>query len=309
MQFHPTTLYPTGILMTEGCRGEGAFLINKDGERFIKRYAPNALELASRDVVSRVRADRDRRGPRRSTATSCSTCATSARRRSSSACPGRASLRSPSPASTRSTSPMPVGPGAHYHMGGVTPTSDGRTELPRAVRRRRGRVRLRPRRQPARRQLADGDDHVRPARRTRAPPRRRCSPTTAAIPESALGDAQARARRAARPHGRRAAVEDPRRARLVDARELRRLPPRGADAGAGRDRRRAPRAVREGRRRGQGRRLQQRPDPGARARLPASSSPRACSRGGIERKESRGAHARPDDYPGARRRELPQALR
>src|SRR2546421_12038905 len=54
MQFHPTTLYPTGILLTEGCRGEGAFLINKDGERFMKRYAPNALELASRDVVSRA---------------------------------------------------------------------------------------------------------------------------------------------------------------------------------------------------------------------------------------------------------------
>src|SRR5437764_691995 len=53
MQFHPTTLYPTGILLTEGCRGEGAYLLNKDGERFMKKYAPNALELASRDVVSR----------------------------------------------------------------------------------------------------------------------------------------------------------------------------------------------------------------------------------------------------------------
>ena len=53
MQFHPTTLYPTGILLTEGCRGEGAYLINSEGERFMKRYAPNAMELASRDVVSR----------------------------------------------------------------------------------------------------------------------------------------------------------------------------------------------------------------------------------------------------------------
>src|SRR5436305_1410061 len=53
MQFHPTTLYPTGILLTEGCRGEGAYLINSEGERFMKNYAPNALELASRDVVSR----------------------------------------------------------------------------------------------------------------------------------------------------------------------------------------------------------------------------------------------------------------
>src|SRR5438067_5570151 len=53
MQFHPTTLYPSGILLTEGIRGEGGYLINKDGERFMKRYDPNALEPASRDVVSR----------------------------------------------------------------------------------------------------------------------------------------------------------------------------------------------------------------------------------------------------------------
>ena len=54
MQFHPTTLAPTGVLITEGCRGEGAYLLNKDGERFLKRYAPNAMELASRDVISRA---------------------------------------------------------------------------------------------------------------------------------------------------------------------------------------------------------------------------------------------------------------
>jgi succinate dehydrogenase / fumarate reductase, flavoprotein subunit len=54
MQFHPTTLSPTGVLITEGCRGEGAYLVNADGERFLKRYAPNAMELASRDVISRA---------------------------------------------------------------------------------------------------------------------------------------------------------------------------------------------------------------------------------------------------------------
>ena len=64
MQFHPTTLYPSGILLTEGCRGEGAYLINSDGERFMKRYAPNAMELASRDVVSRSEQTEIDDGPR-----------------------------------------------------------------------------------------------------------------------------------------------------------------------------------------------------------------------------------------------------
>ncbi len=54
VQFHPTTLKRTGILITEGARGEGGYLVNSEGERFMKRYAPQKLELASRDVVSRA---------------------------------------------------------------------------------------------------------------------------------------------------------------------------------------------------------------------------------------------------------------
>jgi succinate dehydrogenase / fumarate reductase flavoprotein subunit len=54
VQYHPTTLLENGFLITEGARGEGAQLFNKDGERFMERYAPNKLELASRDVVSRA---------------------------------------------------------------------------------------------------------------------------------------------------------------------------------------------------------------------------------------------------------------
>lgn len=52
-QFHPTGIHGAGVLVTEGCRGEGGYLINRDGERFMERYAPNAKDLAGRDVVAR----------------------------------------------------------------------------------------------------------------------------------------------------------------------------------------------------------------------------------------------------------------
>jgi succinate dehydrogenase/fumarate reductase flavoprotein subunit len=54
VQFHPTTLKDSGVLLTEGARGEGAFLLNSLGERFMARYAPQKMELAPRDVVSRA---------------------------------------------------------------------------------------------------------------------------------------------------------------------------------------------------------------------------------------------------------------
>src|SRR5471032_3330998 len=53
VQFHPTGIYPAGCLITEGSRGEGGYLVNSEGERFMERYAPSAKDLASRDVVSR----------------------------------------------------------------------------------------------------------------------------------------------------------------------------------------------------------------------------------------------------------------
>ena len=54
VQFHPTGIYGAGCLITEGCRGEGGYLVNGNGERFMERYAPSAKDLASRDVVSRA---------------------------------------------------------------------------------------------------------------------------------------------------------------------------------------------------------------------------------------------------------------
>ncbi len=128
MQFHPTTMYPSGILITEGCRGEGGYLINKEGERFMKRYAPNALELASRDVVSRsetteieagrgingsVFLDLRHLGPEKIMTK----------------LPGSRELAMTYASVDPIYEPIPVRPGAHYHMGGVETDNWGLTEM------------------------------------------------------------------------------------------------------------------------------------------------------------------------------------
>ena len=125
MQFHPTTLYPTGILMTEGCRGEGAYLINKDGERFMKRYAPNALELASRDVVSRSEQTEIDEGRGINGSVMLDMRHLGAERRSSTGCPGSRELAITYAGVDPIYEPVPVRPGAHYHMGGVATDADG----------------------------------------------------------------------------------------------------------------------------------------------------------------------------------------
>ncbi len=128
MQFHPTTLYPTGILLTEGCRGEGAFLINKDGERFMKKYAPNALELASRDVVSRSEQTEidEGRGINGSVMLDMRHLGAE---RIIDRLPGSRELAMTFAGIDPIYEPVPVRPGAHYHMGGIETDSDGATEL------------------------------------------------------------------------------------------------------------------------------------------------------------------------------------
>jgi succinate dehydrogenase flavoprotein subunit len=128
MQFHPTTLAPSGVLITEGCRGEGAYLLNSEGDRFLKNYAPNAMELASRDVISRaeqteidegrgvdgnVLLDMRHLGAEKIVERLHGT------RELSMTFVGIDPIRDP----------IPVRPGAHYHMGGVDTDLWGATEL------------------------------------------------------------------------------------------------------------------------------------------------------------------------------------
>ena len=129
VQYHPTTLKGSGVLITEGARGEGAHLLNSEGERFMKRYAPNMMELASRDVVSRAEQTEINEGR------GVDGCVFLDLRHL-----GEPLIRE------RLTQildiardfanvnlleePVPIRPGMHYQMGGVKTDVDGRTQVP-----------------------------------------------------------------------------------------------------------------------------------------------------------------------------------
>ena len=128
MQFHPTTLAPSGVLITEGCRGEGGTLLNAEGERFMARYAPNKLELASRDVVSRSEQTEIDQGRGVSGSVLLDLRHLGAERIIE-RLPGSRELAMTFAGVDPIYEPVPVRPGAHYHMGGVETDSDGATEL------------------------------------------------------------------------------------------------------------------------------------------------------------------------------------
>src|SRR5438132_2782328 len=128
MQFHATTLAPSGILISEGCRGEGAFLVNKDGERFLKRYAPNAMELASRDVISRSEQTEIDEG-RGLNGNVLLDLRHLGAERIIERLPGTRELSMTFMGIDPIFEPIPVRPGAHYHMGGVDTDVWGQTEL------------------------------------------------------------------------------------------------------------------------------------------------------------------------------------
>ena len=173
-QFHPTGLYKLGILLSEAARGEGAIVLNKDGERFMERYAPTIKDLAPRDVVSRsiyqeIKEGRGA-GPRRATWSTWTS--------------------PPRPEGDRGEAPRHHGvrarlPAGRAHEGARADPADGalrdgrhpdrhrrpgrdgrrRDARPRPVRRGRMRVRERPRGEPAGDELAARHRRVRPARR------------------------------------------------------------------------------------------------------------------------------------------------
>jgi succinate dehydrogenase flavoprotein subunit len=128
MQFHPTTLAPTGVLITEGCRGEGAYLLNSDGERFLKDYAPNAMELASRDVISRAEQTEIDEG-RGVDGNVLLDLRHLGAEKILERLHGTRELSMTFAGIDPIFDPIPVRPGAHYHMGGVDTDNWGRTSL------------------------------------------------------------------------------------------------------------------------------------------------------------------------------------
>ncbi|WPF87791.1 succinate dehydrogenase/fumarate reductase flavoprotein subunit [Cyanobacterium aponinum UTEX 3222] len=135
VQFHPTGLYPVGVLISEAVRGEGAYLRNSEGERFMARYAPNQMELAPRDITSRaivmeIRAGRGINPDGSSGGIYVHLDLTHM---------GKEKIMSRVPFCWEEahrlvgvdavTQPMPVRPTAHYCMGGIPVNTDGRVRL------------------------------------------------------------------------------------------------------------------------------------------------------------------------------------
>ena len=128
MQFHPTTLAPTGVLITEGCRGEGAYLLNSENDRFLKRYAPNAMELASRDVISRAEQTEIDEG-RGLDGNVLLDLRHLGAERILERLHGTRELSMTFAGVDPIYDPIPVRPGAHYHMGGVDTDTWGLTSM------------------------------------------------------------------------------------------------------------------------------------------------------------------------------------
>jgi succinate dehydrogenase / fumarate reductase flavoprotein subunit len=130
VQYHPTTLQGNGLLITEGARGEGAWLLNAKGERFMEKYAPNKLELASRDVVSRAEQTEIDEGRGFPDGTVALDITKVPRRRTLEALREIVNIGRDFAGVDITREPIHIRPGNHYIMGGVKSDVNGQTTIP-----------------------------------------------------------------------------------------------------------------------------------------------------------------------------------
>jgi succinate dehydrogenase / fumarate reductase flavoprotein subunit len=131
IQYHPTTLVENGLLITEGARGEGAHLLNSEGERFMEKYAPNKMELASRDVVSRAEQTEilEGRGVGPDKSGIYLDVTVVPRKRTLEALREIVNIGKDFAGVDITREPILIRPGQHYIMGGVKTDSDGATAV------------------------------------------------------------------------------------------------------------------------------------------------------------------------------------
>ena len=130
VQYHPTTLAGNGLLITEGARGEGAHLYNALGERFMEKYAPNKMELASRDVVSRAEQTEINEGRGFPDGTVALDITVVPRKRIHEALREIVNVGRDFAGVDITQEPIHIKPGNHYAMGGVKTDVDGQTSIP-----------------------------------------------------------------------------------------------------------------------------------------------------------------------------------
>ena len=130
VQFHPTTLYDTNILITEGARGEGGYLLNNRNERFMEKYAPKSMELAPRDIVARATQQEIDEGRGFEGGYVLLDLRHLKKEKIAERLPGIRLISMDFAGVDPVDSPIPVQPGQHYSMGGVAAGNDLATELP-----------------------------------------------------------------------------------------------------------------------------------------------------------------------------------
>jgi succinate dehydrogenase / fumarate reductase flavoprotein subunit len=132
IQYHPTTLAENGFLITEGARGEGAHLLNADGDRFMEKYAPNKMELASRDVVSRAEQTEinEGRGVGEGGGGIFLDITVVPRKRTLEALREIVNIGRDFAGTDITREPIEIRPGQHYIMGGVKTDIHGATSIP-----------------------------------------------------------------------------------------------------------------------------------------------------------------------------------